>query len=179
MSHLAMLQESLDRAQERFEAVLASLSLEEANAFPLMEQVPTIKSVTWLAWHTAREIDLQIADLAGQPPLWLTEGWKEKFRLDLPDDTQDWRHSPEEAVKVTVTDLSLLTGYLAAAVTLAKTYLAGLDQTDLAEVIDESWEEPVTRAARLVSIIDDAAMHSGQVVYAQRLLALGDGRRES
>ena len=42
----------------------------------------------------------------------------------------------------------------------------------LDEVVDRSWDPPVTRAARLVSIIDDAAQHSGQAVYARRLLGL-------
>ena len=42
----------------------------------------------------------------------------------------------------------------------------------LDEVIDEAWEPPVTLGVRLVSIIDDASQHSGQAVYARRLLGL-------
>jgi len=37
-------------------------------------------------------------------------------------------------------------------------------------VIDDSWTPAVTRQARLVSIIDDAVMHSGQAVYTRRLV---------
>ena len=56
----------------------------------------------------------------------------------------------------------------------ALSYLRGLEPSELDEVIDENWTPPVTRGMRLVSIIDDAAMHSGQVIYARRLLGLKD-----
>lgn len=38
------------------------------------------------------------------------------------------------------------------------------------EVIDSNWTPPVTREDRLVSIIDDAVMHSGQGIYTRRLV---------
>lgn len=63
-------------------------------------------------------MDYQIADLKGIQPLWIRAGWSQKFALDLPDETQDWSHSPEEATKVIITDKALLIGYLAAKSTL-------------------------------------------------------------
>ena len=36
---------------------------------------------------------------------------------------------------------------------------------DLAEVIDRSWDPPVTRGARLVSVSEDALQHVGQASY--------------
>ena len=79
---------------------------------------------------------------------------------------------PEQAALVRVSDLAVLTDYLDAACALAHEYLDGLEAAALDEVVDRSWDPPVTRAARLVSIIDDAAQHSGQAVYARRLLGL-------
>ncbi|WP_291293331.1 DinB family protein [Enterococcus sp.] len=157
--------ETLQRAQERFEETLAQMSIAEANTMP----EPLIKSVTWLIWHTAREIDLQISALADQEPLWLAD-WTKKFALDLPDDTEDWRHTPEEAAKVIVNQKELLVDYLAASVALATDYLQSIDETSLSEVIDENWTPAVTRQARIVSIVDDAVMHSGQAVYTRRLV---------
>jgi hypothetical protein len=157
--------ETLQRAQERFEETLAQMSIAEANTMP----EPLIKSVTWLIWHTAREIDLQISALADQEPLWLAD-WTKKFALDLPDDTEDWRHTPEEAAKVIVKQKELLVDYLAASVALATDYLQSIDETILSEVIDENWTPAVTRQARIVSIVDDAVMHSGQAVYTRRLV---------
>ncbi|EHI73793.1 DUF664 domain-containing protein [Streptococcus tangpeifui] len=174
MTYLDMLVESVDRAQERFERLFEGVTVEEANRFPAAEVSGQIKSMTWLAWHTAREMDLQISDLAKTEPIWLAQGWKEKFNLDLPDDTQDWQHSLEEAQKVQVDDLSIALGYLEAAAKLTKDYLNSLDEAALDDIVDDSWTPAVTRGARLVSIIDDAAMHSGQVIYARRLLGLKD-----
>ncbi|MBF0798316.1 DUF664 domain-containing protein [Enterococcus faecalis] len=157
--------ETLQRAQERFEETLAQMSIAEANTMP----EPLIKSVTWLIWHTAREIDLQISALADQEPLWLAD-WTKRFALDLPDDTEDWRHTPEEAAKVIVNQKELLVDYLSASVELAVNYLQAIDETSLSEVIDENWTPAVTRQARIVSIVDDAVMHSGQAVYTRRLV---------
>ncbi|MGH1702316.1 DinB family protein [Enterococcus gallinarum] len=157
--------ETLQRAQERFEETLAQMSIAEANTMP----EPLIKSVTWLIWHTAREIDLQISALADQEPLWLAD-WTKRFALDLPDDTEDWRHTPEEATKVIVNQKELLVDYLSASVELAVNYLQSIDETSLSEVIDENWTPAVTRQARIVSIVDDAVMHSGQAVYTRRLV---------
>lgn len=157
--------ETLQRAQERFEETLAQMSIAEANTMP----EPLIKSVTWLIWHTAREIDLQISALADQEPLWLVD-WTKRFALDLPDDTEDWRHTPEEAAKVIVNQKELLVDYLSASVELAVNYLQSIDETSLSEVIDENWTPAVTRQARIVSIVDDAVMHSGQAVYTRRLV---------
>lgn len=156
----------LKRAQERFEETLEQMNMDEANTMP----APLIKSVSWLIWHTARELDYQISGLNNSEPLWLSTGWTEKFALALPDDTEDWRHTPEEAAKVVVTDRSLLLDYLTASVALTNEYLDSLEEKSLDDIVDTSWTPPVTRQVRLVSAIDDAVMHSGQAVYTRRLV---------
>ena len=110
--------------------------------------------------------------MAGAEPLWTGAGFSARFALPLPDGTEDWRHAPEQTALVRVNDLALLIDYLDAACALAHEYLDGLEAVALDDVVDRSWDPPVTRAARLVSIIDDAAQHSGQAVYARRLLGL-------
>lgn len=174
MEFVNLLVENVERAEERFLSVLTNLSVEEANAFPVADTVPSIKSVTWLTWHTARELDFQIADLAKTEPVWFSKGWKKKFALDLPDDTEDWHHTPQEAHKVVVTDIELLKDYLSDAVAATIAYLSEVNEDSLDDVIDENWTPAVKRGNRLVSIIDDAAMHSGQTIYARRLLGRED-----
>ncbi|AYW47483.1 hypothetical protein C7K38_03305 [Tetragenococcus osmophilus] len=166
MQSTQMSMETLDRAQERLIDTLDQMDMEQANTMP----TPIIKSVTWLIWHTARELDLQISELKGSDPMWTSQGWNAKFSLDLPDDTQDYIHTPEEAAKVKVSDRQLLVDYLDAAVKLAKSYLEEVKDEELDEVIDRSWTPVVTRQVRLVSSIDDAVMHSGQAVYTRRLV---------
>ncbi len=166
MENTEFAMEMLDRAQERFEDTFEQMTTEEANQMP----APLIKSVTWLMWHTARELDLQISDLNGTEALWTSAGWSEKFALDLPDDTEDYRHTPEEAAKVIVTDCQLVLDYLSASVAFTKQYLKNVEESSLDDVIDTNWNPPVTRQVRIVSAIDDAVMHSGQAVYTRRLV---------
>lgn len=158
--------ETLKRAQERFEETLEQMNVQEANTMP----APLIKSVTWLIWHTARELDYQISDLKSSDPLWISEGWNKKFSLKLPDDTPDWRHTPEEAKKVIIKDKQLLFDYLNASVTLTIDYLSQVKKTTFQDIIDTNWTPAVTRQDRIVSIIDDALMHSGQGIYTRRLV---------
>jgi len=166
MKNTQFAMEMLDRAQERFEDTLDQMTTEEANQMP----APLIKSVIWLMWHAARELDMQLSDLNGTEFLWTSDGWSEKFALDLPDDTEDYRHTPEEAEKVVVADRQLVLDYLADSIEFTKNYLESLDESSLADVIDTSWNPPVTRQVRIVSAIDDAVMHSGQAVYTRRLV---------
>lgn len=166
MKNTEFAQDLLDRAQERFVETFDQMTLAEANKMP----APLIKSVTWLIWHTARELDLQISELKGTEALWTSAGWSAKFALDLPDDTEDYRHTPAEAAKVVVNDRQLVLDYLSASIELTKQYLANLAEDSLAEVIDPNWDPPVTRQVRIISIIDDAVMHSGQAVYTRRMV---------
>lgn len=79
MEFVNLLVENVERVEERFLSVLDNLSVEEVNAFPVANTVPSIKSVTWLTWHTARELDFQIADLAKTEPVWFSKGWKKNL----------------------------------------------------------------------------------------------------
>lgn len=123
-------------------------------------------SPAWLLWHTAREIDAQRADLSGTEQVWMSQGFRERFDLGELGDGIGYGHTPEQARAVTVTDADLLLEHLAAATDELIRYLRTLDAADLDAVIDTSWEPPVTRGVRLISIIDDAAQHVGQAAYA-------------
>ena len=76
------------------------------------------------------------------------------------------------AAQVVIGDLSVLTAYLDDAYALATTYLRSLTPETLDDIVDDSWDPPVTRAVRLASVVDDAAQHSGQALYTRRLLGL-------
>ena len=126
-------------------------------------------SPAWLLWHAAREIDVQVAQLSGQTQVWTAQGFDQRFGLDLDPEDIGYGHSTEQARAVTVTEdaagLQLLEEHLAAAVSHAQAYVTGLSEEDLDEVIDHSWDPPVTRGVRLISVFDDAAQHVGQVAY--------------
>ena len=136
-----MLIDILSRSRERFDRAFDGVTVEQANTQPTPDLAPRIDSLTWLAWHTARELDTQVAPLAGIEPVWITGDHRERFALALPDDTEDWHHTPDQAAQVVVSDLGLLFAYLDDAYALATTYLRGLTP----QVLDDVATAPGTR----------------------------------
>ena len=138
---------------------LPELTGEQLNAHP--ENHPN--SIAWLLWHTGREIDVQLSHLYGKPEVW--ESFRERFDLGELGDSVGYGHTTEQARKIQVSDRQLLVDYLEACLRALADYINVLTETDLDEVIDTSWETPVTRGVRLVSIVDDATQHIGQAAY--------------
>ncbi|MGT2746913.1 hypothetical protein AT575_05895 [Streptococcus penaeicida] len=172
MTYKDLLIDDLNRAYERFERAFEGVTVDQANAFPVAESAPQIKSMTWLLWHTALVLDIQIAELAETESLY-KQGWKEK----LPENkakNPSWLHTLEDAQTITVDNLDNLFAYFVAARDQAVSYINSLTEDDLDEIVDESWTPAVTLGVRLVSTLDDITMHSGQVFYARRLLGLVD-----
>ena len=75
--------------------------------------------------------------------------------------------------RVQVSDPGLLVGYLRAVCCATAQYVRGLTAEQLDEVVDDSWDPPVTRGMRIVSTIDDAAQHVGQAAYVRGLVDEG------
>ncbi|PPF44496.1 aspartate/tyrosine/aromatic aminotransferase [Pseudoclavibacter sp. AY1F1] len=123
-------------------------------------------SIAWLLWHTAREIDVQVAALSSSDEVWSSQGFDTRFDLGEVGNSVGYGHSSAEARAVVVDDATLLLDYLRATTDALRSYIRSLAPDALGEVIDEDWDPPVTRAARIVSIIDDAAQHIGQAAYA-------------
>lgn len=170
MSTLSTLfRDALGRPVEVAHHLVATTAVATLNRQP----APGANSITWLLWHIGREIDLQIAVLAGTEEVWHRDGWAERFALPLPVDAMGYGHTDEEVALVSVEDPALLTGYLDAVASVANGYVESLDESAFDEIIDAGWDPPVTRGARLVSIVDDASQHAGQASYVAGLLARG------
>jgi hypothetical protein len=69
-----------------------------------------------------------------------------------------------------VAPAGLLLGYHQAVHDRTAAYLRGVEATDLSTVVDESWDPPVTRAVRLVSVLEDDLQHAGQAAFVRGLL---------
>ena len=123
-------------------------------------------------------MDVQLAQLNGEPQVWETRGFRERFNLGELGDTMGYGHTAEQARAVVVEDAALLVEYLSATAAALSEYIAGLSEADLDDVIDTSWTPHVTRGVRLVSMIDDAAQHVGQAAYAAGILAGAAGSGE-
>ena len=127
---------------------------------------PEANSVAWLIWHSARIQDAQLSPIAQVPQVWFSEGWVDRFGLDLPRDAHGYGHTADDVGKVRA-PAELLAGYYQSVHKMTLEYLAGVTPEDLAVVVDENWSPPVTASARLVSIIDDCAQHLGQAAYVR------------
>lgn len=126
-------------------------------------------SIAWLLWHSARVQDLQVADLAGVEQAWTAAGWVDRFGLDLPRDDIGYGHTSEQVAKVCA-PAELLAGYYRDVHELTLGYVTAVGDDELAGVIDDNWDPPVTTSMRLVSIIDDCAQHLGQAAYLRGTL---------
>ena len=93
-------------------------------------------------------MDMQLSALNGQPQVWETQGFRERFNLGELGDTIGYGHTPEQARSIVVADSALLVEYLVA----TGEALAAYAQT----------------------LIDDAAQHVGQAAYAAGILAAQD-----
>jgi len=127
---------------------------------------PQANTVAWLLWHLSRVQDDHVADLAGAQQAWPT--WRERFALPFEEDATGYGQRPEEVGQVRV-DAGLLAGYHADVHALSLRYVGSLDADELARVVDESWDPPVTASARLVSVLGDCLQHLGQASYVAGL----------
>ncbi|HIY66511.1 MAG TPA: DinB family protein [Candidatus Agrococcus pullicola] len=158
-----------EAARRPLEAALAlreSLTPEAINAHPGGHD----NSIAWLLWHTGREIDAQTAALSGDEQVWEQRGFDRRFGLGELGAGIGYGHSPDQARALVVDDAELLLEYLAAATDALVSYINELEDAQLGEVIDDSYDPPITRGVRLVSIIDDASQHIGQAAYASGML---------
>lgn len=165
MDHADILIEFARRPLQVADAVLRDVSTEVLNQMP----GDAHNSISWLIWHAARQQDLQVADLDGREQLWTAQGWADRFGLDLPVNAFGFGASPDQVALVRVDSPALLKDYLAAVVDRLTGYVKGLSSADLDDVIDASWDPPVTRGVRLVSTIDDCVQHLGQAAYVRGL----------
>jgi len=155
-----ILRDSFTRIIEHVDDLTDGLSDEVSFHRP----TPESNSIAWLIWHSARITDAQLAHIAGTGQVWFSGGWVDRFDLDLPRDAHGYGHTPEEVGKVRA-PADLLAGYYHAVHKSTLEYLAGIDTAELARIVDENWDPPVTASMRLVSIIDDCAQHLGQAAY--------------
>jgi uncharacterized damage-inducible protein DinB len=125
-------------------------------------------SIAWLVWHLTRVQDDHVAQLAGSEQAWTTLGWSRRFGLPFDDADTGYGHGTDDVAAVT-TAADLLIGYFDAVHAATLAYLARLTEDALDDVVDTSWDPPVTRGVRLVSVLDDDIQHAGQAAYVRGL----------
>lgn len=160
-----LLRDAFTRLIEHVDDLTAGLTEEVSRYRP----TPQANSIAWLIWHSARCQDLQLCDIAGVEQVWTSEGWVDRFGLDLPADDIGYGHTPEDVAKVHA-PAELLAGYYRAVHKVTLAYITTVTPEELRRIVDTRWKPPVTASARLVSIIDDCAQHLGQAAYVRGII---------
>jgi uncharacterized damage-inducible protein DinB len=160
-----LLIDAVGRVQGRVHSVVAELSPEQLSG-----RVDGANSIAWLIWHLTRIQDDHIADVAGRGQVWTSGGWAERFGLPFDARATGYGHTSEDVDAVRVDSGELLAGYYDAVHELTVRYLEGLRDLDLDEVVDESWDPPVTLGVRLVSVVSDDLQHVGQAAFVRGII---------
>lgn len=130
-------------------------------------------SVAWLVWHLTRIQDDHVADAADVEQVWTASGWADRFALPFDRSDTGYGHSSDDVEAVREVSGELLTGYYDAVHDQTVGYVERLTDADLARIIDESWDPPVSLAVRLVSVIADDLQHAGQAAFVRGVLERG------
>lgn len=153
-----LLTDAFTRVHELVAQVTDGLSAEAATFRADAEA----NTPAWLLWHLTRVQDDHVAELAGVEQVW--PAWRGRFALPFADDETGYGQSPEDVGRVQV-GADLLAGYHAAVHAATLRYLQRITDAELARVVDEEWDPPVTAGARLVSVLGDTLQHVGQAAY--------------
>ena len=131
-------------------------------------------SIAWLVWHLTRVQDDHVCAVAGREQAWVTEGWADRFGLDLDVRETGYGHNPDQ-VAVVKANADLLSGYHQAVFEDTADYLKGLTDRELDQVVDPHWDPPVTLGVRLVSVVADDLQHAGQAAFLRGRITSGAG----
>jgi hypothetical protein len=131
---------------------------------------PQANPIGWLVWHLTRVEDAQIAPLFDVDEVWIRDGWVDRFGVPAGASSHGYGWTADQVVSLEVPAADVLLDHLDAVNARCRELIAGASAADLDRVIDDSYDPPVTAGVRLVSVVDDAAQHAGQVGYVRGLL---------
>jgi hypothetical protein len=165
MTSAELLLDAFDRVRGVVHRALRDLTSEQLS----FRVDGSANSIAWLVWHLTRIQDDHIADAAGLQQVWMSGGWKERFRLPFDDSDTGYGHRSDDVAAVRVESGDLLAGYYDAVHQQTGGYVRSLEDGDLDRIVDDSWDPPVSLGVRLVSVAVDDFQHAGQAAFARGL----------
>jgi hypothetical protein len=164
MSAADLLEDGFGRIRGIVHNVLADLTEAEL----LYRADPAANSICWQVWHLTRVQDDHVAAAGGLTQVWLS-GWEERFGLPLDPLDIGYGHDSDEVAAVRA-PAALLASYHDATYDQTIAFVRTLTDDDLSEIVDRSWQPPVTMAVRLVSVLADDLQHAGQAAFIRGLI---------
>jgi Protein of unknown function (DUF664) len=161
-----VLSDAFDRISDLVHAAVRGLSADQ-----LAYRVdPDANSIGWLVWHLTRIQDDHVSAVRGAEQAWIEGGWVERFGLPFDADATGYGHSSDEVGAVRVGSDELLLAYFDEVHSQTVSYVRQLTAADLARIVDDRWDPPVTLSARLVSVISDDIQHAGQSAFIRGIV---------
>jgi hypothetical protein len=161
-----VLSDAFDRISELVHAAVRGLSADQ-----LAYRVDAdANSIGWLVWHLTRVQDDHVSAVRGAEQAWIEGGWVERFGLPFDADATGYGHSADEVGAVRVGSDELLLAYFDEVHSQTVAYVRRLTAADLARIVDDRWDPPVTLSARLVSVISDDIQHAGQSAFIRGIV---------
>jgi uncharacterized damage-inducible protein DinB len=160
-----LLTDSFGRIREHVHGAVADLDIEQLSA----RLDSDANSIAWLIWHLTRVQDDHVADVAAMAQVWHEDGWCDRFALPFDRNAIGYGHSTDEVAAVRIGS-DLLLDYHDAVHAQTVSYVRGLADADLDEIVDASWDPPVTLGVRLVCVISDDLQHVGQAAFVRGVL---------
>jgi uncharacterized damage-inducible protein DinB len=162
-----LLLDGFDRVRQVTHAAVDGLAPEQLG----YRVDPDANSIGWLVWHLTRIQDDHIADVAKSEQVWTAEGWADRFGLPFSSDDTGYGHDSSAVAAFGKVSAEQLTGYYDAVHQRTLEFVRLLDDAQLADVVDERWDPPVTLAVRLVSVISDDLQHAGQAMFVRGVVS--------
>lgn len=169
MTGAELLNDAFGRAPDMVHGVVDGLTADELT-FRVDSRANTI---AWLVWHLSRIEDDHVAEVAGRPQVWTTDGWSRRWRLPFDDSETGYGHTARKVAAVTG-DREMLLGYFDTVHAMTVDFVRGLSAADLDRVVDENWDPPVTLGVRLVSV---AAHNFEQLAQADFIRGIIERKR--
>ncbi|TKV29185.1 DUF664 domain-containing protein [Arthrobacter sp. NamB2] len=169
MTSVDVLSEAFGRLPDLVRSAVDGLDAEQLSIRP----AGSANSIAWLVWHLTRVEDSHFAEAFGHDEVWLSSGYADRWGLALESADTGYGHSSDQVDAVRVGSAQQLLDYFDGVHTLSESLVAGLNDEDLHQVVDERWDPPVTLLVRLVSVLDDAVQHAGQAAYARGIILAG------
>jgi hypothetical protein len=161
-----VLTDAFDRISELVHVAVRGLSADQLA----YRADPDANSIGWLVWHLTRVQDDHVSAVHGAEQAWIEGGWVERFGLPFDADATGYGQSSDEVGAVRVGSDELLLAYFDAVHSQTVSYVRQLTAADLARIVDDRWDPPVTLSARLVSVISDDIQHAGQAAFIRGIV---------